>query len=185
MLGRYLSIQNGMISFSPPLPHVSMFTVAPSGEDSFAAAAMSLMSVAPISEANSTPIRSGGTLPFDSPALATASCEPITPNSTVRAIDLSSLRYLVSAIIDLATKPCTSPAIDVGSSEASSSEIVRTPLVPARRACQNASGVEPMGLRTPNPVSTVRRELLTIAATRRRTWGGGRGPCAARIARYL
>ena len=92
MFGRYFSIHSGVISFSPSRPHVAMSMARPSGEDSLLAPAMSFRSVAPMSEANSIPMRSGGTLPFASPAFCTASWAPTRPSSTVRAIDFSSLR---------------------------------------------------------------------------------------------
>jgi hypothetical protein len=66
----------------------------------------------------------------------------------------------------LALKFGTSPAMWHGKAEASSSEMGRMPHAPATSASQNASGVEPIGLRTPNPVSTVRRGVFAMSATR-------------------
>lgn len=165
MFGRNFNIQTGVISFRPFAPQTRESVWSPLGDASFAAAAMSLRSVAPMSAANSIPMRCGGTVPFASPALAIASCEPMTPSSTVRAIDFSSLRYLVSVIIAFAEKPGTSPATREGSSVASMCEMVRTPRVPAARAGQKASAPVAIGETTPKPVSTNLRLLVTVAAT--------------------
>src|SRR5262245_6749219 len=57
-----------------------------------------------------------------------------------------------------------------GREEASNDRTVWMPGVPARRVSQNAAGVDPIGLRTPNPVNTARRELVAMSVTR---WGPG------------
>src|SRR2546423_4059527 len=66
---------------------------------------------------------------------------------------------------DLATKSGISPPTRHGRAEASNDRTVRMPGVPARRASQNAAGVEPIGLRTPNPVNTARREFVAMAGS--------------------
>src|SRR5689334_20256758 len=84
---------------------------------------------------------------------------------------------------DLAEKSRTSPAMRDGRFFGSMWVMVWTPGVPARRVCQKASGPDPIGLMTPNPVSTVRRELVVMSVTRlglavaepRRVRAGGSG----------
>ena len=66
----------------------------------------------------------------------------------------------------LAEKSRTSPAMCEGRLEGSMRVIVWTPGVPAASADQNAAGPDPIGLMTPNPVSTVRREVVVLSVKR-------------------
>src|SRR5580704_11856661 len=74
-------------------------------------------------------------------------------------------RYDLS-INDLAEKSRTSPAIFDGRANGSRQVMVWTPGTAVRRFCQNATGPAPIGEITPNPVSTVRRELVVMSITR-------------------
>ena len=74
MFGRYLSIHSGGISLSPSAPQTPMSGPVPSGLRAFTLAGpRSSSSVAPMTEANSIPIRSGVIVPFASPASCIAS----------------------------------------------------------------------------------------------------------------
>ncbi len=112
------------------------------------------------------PIRSGGMVPFASPASCIANWQPIDaeldgPGHRVErpAVRLFDER-LGGEVADLAGHlRGERERVDAGDG-ADTAECRRA------SADQNAAGPDPIGLITPNPVSTVRREWVVMSVTR-------------------
>ena len=120
MFGRYLSIHSGGISCSPSAPHIGHVRPDPVGLQGRLACwpgeVVEFGGTHDGGELDADPL--GGTLPLASPASCMANWQPITPNSTVRAIALSVRRYDFS-MSALAAKSRTSPAMWEGSADGS------------------------------------------------------------------
>src|SRR5262249_45260861 len=130
------------------------------------AGASSSSSLAIRPEPNSTPKRVGSSCSLITFPSSRAICAAATASWMVRAITLSCLRWSLATNF-LASKSRISPPMRVGRAEASKWLMGLTPPRPARRASQKAARPSPTGVRTPIPVSTVRRVAEAMARPRR------------------